>query len=230
MNYLIINGKNSNELQGFLVQKLAPISKPPKRYKSTTIDGKDGDICSVLGYSAYDKEITIGLSYNYDIDDVIKFFDTEGEITFSNELDKKYRFAIYEQIDFNKLIRFKEATIRLHCQPFKYSAVEKAKTYTSSTFKIMNNGNTTSKPRITITGSGTATINLEGSQVLSINMATTSQVIIDVEKLEALKSDNTLANRLCVGDYEDLTLKAGANNFTTSNITSITFENYSRWI
>ena len=123
-NYIILNGINSNTITGLIIQSLPPISKPLMRTNIETIDGKDGDIITKLGYSAYDKEISIGLSYNYNVDDVIEFFNSEGTVIFSNEPTKYYKYTILDQIDFNRLIRFKTATVRMHVQPFKYSTTE----------------------------------------------------------------------------------------------------------
>lgn len=123
-NYIILNGVNSNTITGLIISSLPPITKPLMRTNIETIDGKDGDIITKLGYSAYDKEITIGLSYNYNVDDVIKYFNSEGTVIFSNEPTKYYKYTILDQIDFEKLIRFKTATVRMHVQPFKYSSIE----------------------------------------------------------------------------------------------------------
>ena len=125
MNYIILNGKKSNLLRGLLISSLPPISKPKKRVQIEEIDGVDGDIVSSLGYSAYDKTVKIGLFGTYDINDIISYFDSEGIVTFSNEPDKFYYYQILEQIDFERLRRFKEAKVKFHVQPFKYSLIEK---------------------------------------------------------------------------------------------------------
>lgn len=124
MNSIILNGNSSTEIQGLLIQSLPPISKPKIRTKVEEIDGRDGDIITKLGYSAYDKEFSIGLYGNFNINEVIAFFDSEGEVIFSNEPDKYYRYEIIEQIDFDRLLRFRTAKVKMHVQPFKYSATE----------------------------------------------------------------------------------------------------------
>ena len=124
MAYIILNCVKSTDITGLLISKLPPISKPKIRVNTTEIDGVDGDIITKLGYSAYDKTISIGLSYNYDLNEVISFFNSDGVVTFSDEPNKYYKYQIINQIDFEKLIRFKTAEVTLHCQPFKYSTTE----------------------------------------------------------------------------------------------------------
>jgi predicted phage tail component-like protein len=124
-NFVIINGVNSNTINGLGINELPPISKPSMRVQQEVIDGRDGDITTNLGYSAYDKTITIGLfGTGYDINDIISFFNGEGTIVFSNEDDKYYKYKIINQIDYEALQKFKEASITFHCQPFKYPLEE----------------------------------------------------------------------------------------------------------
>ena len=133
-NYISINGIMSNTINGLLVSSLPTISKPEMRTKTTTVDGRDGDITEYLGFSAYDRTFTIGLYGSYDIDEVVKFFltpETTNEFIFSNEPDKVYKGYISEAIDFEKLMRFKTASVTVHVQPFKFSAWERAKSCSS---------------------------------------------------------------------------------------------------
>ena len=126
MSYVILNDIKSTLIQGLLIQSLPPISKPLMRTTTEEIDGRDGDIVTKLGYSAYDKQMSIGLFGDYDVDEVIQYFASEGTVIFSNEPDKFYRYQIIDQIDFEKLIRFKTATVTFHVQPFKFSAIDDA--------------------------------------------------------------------------------------------------------
>ena len=127
-NYIKINGVSSQTITGLAINELPPITKPSMRVQTDEIDGRDGDINTNLGYSAYDKTFTIGLfGTGYDIDNVISFFNDEGTVVFSNEPDKYYYFKAMNQVDYERLQEFKTATITYHCQPFKYPLTETPK-------------------------------------------------------------------------------------------------------
>lgn len=151
INYIELNGEKSTNVKGLIIQSLPPITKPKMRTSKEEIDGHDGDIITKLGYSAYDKEVGVGLHGDFDIDDAIAFFDSDGEVVFGNEPDKYYRYQILDQIDFERLIRFRTAKVKFHVQPFKHDAVDR-------TFDIVNQflhvcDSTASKFGITVTSS-----------------------------------------------------------------------------
>ena len=237
-NYIILNGQNSNEITGLLIQSLPPISQPKIRTNIEEIDGRDGDIITKLGYSAYNKEISIGLYGDYDVDQVIAYFtnNQNGKVTFSNEEDKYYNYEIIDEIDFERLIRFKTATVTMHIQPFKYSNVETAKTFTitnETSLNIRNNGNYISKPVITITGTGTINLSLNNEQLFVINLGDTStQIALDINNMNAYNPTNdNYMNRSVTGNYDNFALKVGTNTISwTGTISQIKIVNYSRWI
>lgn len=150
-NYIILNGNISTSITGLLIQELPPISKPKIRTQVEEIDGRDGDIVTYLGYSAYDKEITIGLYGQFDIDEIIAYFNSEGTVTFSNEEDKYYNYQIVEQIDFERLVRFRTATVTMHVQPFKYSVTDNQKVFNINNNLLSFNNYTKTQNGITLT-------------------------------------------------------------------------------
>ena len=160
MNYVILNGVKSTTIKGLLIQSLPPISKPLMRTSVEEIDGRDGDIVTKLGYSAYNKQMSIGLFGDYNVDEVIQFFSSEGTVIFSNEPDKYYNYQIIEQIDFEKLIRFKTATVTFHVQPFKFSAVDDVFSQTQNELTVIDYSAT--KNGVTITAQN-GSISLQGT-------------------------------------------------------------------
>ena len=231
-NYVIINGVNSTTINGLAINEMPPITKPSIRTNTEEIDGRDGDIVTRLGYSAYDKEMTIGLYGSYDLDEIMSYFNQSGTIIFSTESDKYYNFEILEQIDYEKLLKFKTATITMHCQPFKYEVNETPIALVSGDNIVRNKGNIYSKPILHIEGTGTITISLEGNQVFNIVMGDNTEIEIDIEKLEAYNpNDGTLLNRKVTGDYDDFKLESGNNTIALGGtITSANIRMYSRWL
>ncbi len=234
MNYVILNGVKSTTIQGLLIQSLPPISKPLMRTSVMEIDGRDGDIVTPLGFHAYDKQMSIGLFGDFNIDEVIKFFNSKGTVIFSNEPDKFYNYQIIAQIDFERLIRFRTATVTFHVQPFKYSAVDSSFTKNIEdgvdSFSIFNRGNTVAKPTITIYGSGTINLSINGAELFVIDLGSAEYITIDSAQMNAYQGE-TLMNRSVVGDYNNLILNMGTNIISwTGNVTQIEIENFSRWI
>lgn len=231
-NYIILNGVNSNTITGLLISTLPPITKPKQRTQTEEIDGRDGDIVTKLGYSAYDKEIEIGLYGNFDIDEVIAFFNTEGTVVFSDESDKYYNYQILDQIDYEKLIRFKKANVKMHVQPFKYPTEEETITISGET-TVTNEGNIYARPTLNITGSGNIEVTLNGLQIFSIDLGESeTDITIDTTNMEAYDPDTTeLMNRQVTGDYSLFKILSGNNTIEiTGSVTSATISNYTRWL
>ena len=233
MNYCILNGIDSRSINGLLIQSLPPIVKPLQRTIIEEIDGRDGDIITPLGFAAYDGEMTIGLHKDYNINEIISFFNSEGLATFSNEPDKYYKYNILNQIDFERLIRFKTATVTFHKQPFKYLVDEEQLEFDTSELDevvVENVGNYFSKPTITLTGSGIINLSLNDYQLFAVDLSNDGYITIDADAVEAY-AGGELKNRLVTGDIENLKLQTGNNVFTWSGeLTELSVSNYTRWI
>ncbi len=233
MNNIIWKGVDSSTIEGLMICELPPITKPKMRVQETTVDGVDGSIIEELGYESYDKSLKIGLTYNFDIDEVIDYFNGEGKVVFSNEPEKYYNAKIIDQIDYERLLRFREATVKFRVQPFKYSNEEGIKTFNIAdeitSVNVYNNGNYKSKPIIKITGSGTIEFKQEGIAVFTYTFPDDdTYVVIDSNKQDAYVG-STLKNRKMNGEFP--ILKVGKNVFSwTGTITKIEVSNYSRWL
>lgn len=132
MNYLIWRGKDSRDIKGLIICELPPISKPQMRVAETMVDGVDGSVIEELGYSSYDRTVSIGLTQKANIDEISQYFNGSGEVTFSNEPNKYYKASIINQIDFARLVRFRTATVVFRVQPFKYEYREEESVLTSN--------------------------------------------------------------------------------------------------
>ena len=231
MNYIIWKEQDSRDIKELLISELPPITKPNMRVKETVIDGVDGSIIEELGYESYDKTIAIGLRVGADIDRVIEYFTGSGKIVFSNEPDKYYIARIINGIDYQRLLRYRVAKVTFRVQPFKYSGVEYARQATSTrqSMIVENIGNHTSKPIITIEGSGVVELSVNGNAICQYEFPEgENTVVIDSEKQDAYLG-NTLKNRYMIGDFP--ILKKGENTITWSGaVEHIQVEKYSRWL
>ncbi len=232
MEYFIFKNIDSRDVVGLIVTSLPPITKPKMRSRIDTIDGRDGSTISALGFEAYTKTVKIGLTRNYDVDNIIQWLNGAGDIQFSNEPDKYYRVQVLDQVDFEKLLRFKTATVNFYTQPFKYSATERTKTISASglaSTEIRNSGNYFSKPTITFTGSGTINVSVNGLQKCVLTLGeTVESITLDADTQEAYFGTE-LKNRKMQGLFP--TLEVGKNVISwTGNLTKIELTHYSRWL
>ena len=231
MSYIIWKNRNSNDIKGLLISDLAPISKPKMRTMTTEIDGRDGDIVEYLGYKSYVKTISIGLTKNCDIDEIIEYFNGSGNLVLSNEPDKYYNAQIIENIDYNILINFKKANVKFYVQPFKYKLNEEKIDVSISEqtqLEVVNVGLESSKPIFTLFGSGELHFYLNSIEIFKYTFDDDEKVIIDSEKEEAYLN-GVLKNRNMLGEFP--LLKSGENVITwTGMLTRIIVEPRSRWL
>jgi len=232
MAYIEWKGIKSSTIPGLLICELPPITKPKMRTSITKIDGRDGDVIEDLGYESYTKNVKIGLTRNYDIDEIAKYFTGEGTLNLSDEPNKIYNCRIIDKIDFEKLLRFKTATVKFHTQPFKFLKNEAVKelTITTQTSLVVNNqGLEISKPIITLYGSGNVEVAINGSTVFEYTFpAGETSVVIDSLQEEAYLN-GVYKNRYMLGEFPKL--KVGNNTITwTGTLTKIKVEPKSRWV
>jgi predicted phage tail component-like protein len=238
MNYVVLNGYRSTLIKGLLISELPPITKPMQRTSIEEIDGRDGDIITKLGYAAYDKKMTIGCYGDFNIDDIVQYFNSEGEVVFSNEPDKYYKYVILNQIDFERLCRFKTANVIFHVQPFKFSSVDEEMVFENPSYdwvSIRNNGNVISRPTIKIEGSGTIALTLHDVQEFTLTLGTNDNIILDGVSLNAYTESaggyRSLYNRHVVGNMKNLWLPIGTSTIEWSGtVTKISVKDSSRWI
>ena len=103
------------------------------------------------------------------------------------------------------------------------------KSQTTRDMVVTNRGNTISRPKVTVYGSGEVTLSLNSSLILSMNIDD-GYIVIDSENMNAYHEE-TLKNRQVKGDYANLFLNSGKNVFSwTGNVDEVIIEDFTRWI
>lgn len=229
MNSIIWKNKSSSEISGLLICELPPISVPKIRRSIIEIEGRDGDIVEHLGYESYTKSLSVALTRNYDVNEVINFFTGSGKLVLSNEPDKYYNAQIIDGIDFNRLINFKSAKVKFHVQPYKFKLNEEKVTGTNE-LTVTNAGYIDSLPKVTIVGSGNIDFKLNNTTIFSLELGTeTETIVIDSTLEEAYGIDGVLKNNKMIGDFPKLI--SGNNTITVDGtVTSLEVEPNSRWL
>lgn len=231
MNNVIFKGIDSTLIKGLIISELPPITKARMRVLETVIDGVDGSIIEELGYESYDKPLLIGIKKDADIDEIIDYFNGEGDIVFSNEPNKFYKVKVIEQIDYERLLRFRTATVTFRTQPFKYLYKESYQKFENPTGTLVaiNQGLQKSKPKMILKGAGKVEFKLEGITIFEYTFPDDeTEVTIDSEKQDAYVG-GVLKNRNMVGEFP--IFQKGKNNITlTGAVTELTVYANSRWL
>lgn len=206
---MIFKNIDSDEIEGLIICSEPPISTSAVRIKETEIDGRDGTIVEKLGYKSYTKSIEIGLKKNADINKVFSYFSGEGDLIFNCERDKVYKASIYEQINLERLLRFRRGTVTFYCQPFKY---KKNDVFVNATTNIVNEGNILSKPfiRLEKTNNTYIDITINGIRFKYTFDTNDSYVEIDCEEMTVLY-EGLNRNRNLEIDFEFPSLLPGTN-------------------
>lgn len=230
MSSITFKGVSSDTITGLLISELPPITRPARRVKRTEIDGRDGDIPEFLGYEAYKKSFLIGLYGAFDIDEVSDFFSGEGDLILSNEPTKKYEARLDNEIDFDRLIRFREAKVQFVVQPWKKLVSESDVSSATSPLSVTNQGYEDSKPLIHLSGTADDVIVL---QIASVTFATVTipasgEIYLDSEALNAY-DDTADRNNNVVGGF--VSLPSGASSISWSGGTvTVTITPRSRYL
>lgn len=223
MSYFIFNDISSENFNNLIVENLPPISSPPQRYDIQEIDGSSKVIITELGYKAYEKTIKLGFK-NHDTYNVENWLKGKGKLILSNELDKYYDAFVLEQIDYEQVLSFKKTTVTFLIQPYKHATGEEETT----SRVLINQGNTECLPLMTIYGSGSVGVLVNGIKQCEITID--GHVTLDGEEEEAYKDNlDNRRNRVMIGKFP--VFQPGENTLTfTGNVTNVKTLVRSRWL
>lgn len=157
-NYILLHVLNASgtsydyydsrrDLPNIIIESLGERVKPQQEAEKISIAGRNGAIYIRQGYSDSTRTIRVGLLPNGSINDVVKFFNNEGRVIFSDDPNYYYEFLQLGQITFNKMGIYKEAEIELILKPFHYELDKEIVSY-DSFCDVRNLGTVYSTPLI----------------------------------------------------------------------------------
>jgi len=202
---VIFNGISSKEF-GLGVKKFPPIPQAEANINKIEIPGRDGFLTEDLGTK---KGIQIPVEFlfkNIEVKEnayLIKaWLKGQGDLIFSDELDKKYKATVISAFDIASAIkRFGEFSVIFDCQPHMYDTVEEVLTFTTSPTSFFNPGSDISLPILKVYASGDISLSINGNIVTVDNVD--EYVIIDSEMVDCYKGAQ-LKNNDMEGDFPKL--------------------------
>ena len=213
---LVWNDKKAEDM-GLKIISLPPIQLSTEDITEIDIDGKDGTLTEFNKYTADTKEVECDYIGNNPMS-IPTWLKGTGKVIFGNLDDRYYKARInnvvpLEQVILNKMYNF---TIQFRCQPFGYllDGLETI-TLTSATTLNHNKATHTSKPIITVYGTGSCTVTIN-SRTFSISEIGTSITIdSDIEEVYNDKGDKM------TGDFPYLDIGENAISFTGAGVTKV---------
>ena len=199
--YFIFNGVDSSDY--LIINALPSVFKAKKDINIIEVPGRDGFLTEDLGsYRGIIKSVECTIKDLSQIDYICSWLTGSGDIVFSNELTKKYKTVIINQIEFEKVfVNFHSFIIQFECQPHKYNLLNDIITLTTSPQTIVNSGSVNSRPMIKVFGAGAITLTINSKVVTLTNIV--DYVTIDSEMMDCYK-DTLLKNNDMNGEFPEL--------------------------
>ena len=159
-------GKNSAGL-GLWVSALPKIVAPVERVETVIIPGRAGELHLTEGEDvcdAYPKDITVTCRNEAITPELTAWLCGDGDLKVSNDQQFVYQARVSGKVEFARLgNHLSQAVIPFLVQPFKKAANEAQYQQTiSATTTIVNHGHIASKPKMSMTGTGSLTISCGG--------------------------------------------------------------------
>ena len=229
--YFEWNGVKSST-KGIRLQEMPRIIRPQERVEHVTIPGRTGELTMTEGddiYESYIQTIPLIIDNAADVAAAEKWLRGEGYVTFSCQPTLKQKARVINSVEFKKHSKnsnWWEATVQFYCHPLKELKTTTDQEVTTSGTNVKNEGDTVSKPKITIAGSGNITL-IAGGKTLILT-GVTSGWVVDSE-MEWVMSGGTPLPGVASGDFPVLNPGNNAMQFTGS-VTKLTVEKRERYL
>lgn len=237
-SYFIWKNKDCRSM-GVRLDGPVAIVRPEERVNHVQIPGRSGDLTETEGaevYNSYIQTASILVHGGYRVREIYNWLKGAGYVTFSGEPDRRQKARVIGAITLNRHsynLDWWVGEVQFYCQPLKEKLQEESITITSSGTAVMNAGDVESRPRITMTASGTtATVSAGGNTLLCTALTSGHIYVIDSETCEMTDETNPQqiisATNLTAGDFP--ILKKGNNTVTGSGWSRLVAEKRERFL
>lgn len=237
-SYFIWKNKDCRAM-GVKLSGPVPIVRPEERVEHVQIPGRSGDLTELEGaevYNSYIQTATILVHGGYRVREIYNWLKGAGYVTFSGEPDRRQKARVIGAITLNKHsynLDWWTGEVQFYCQPLKEKLQNETVQITASGTNVQNTGNVVSKPKITMTASGTsATIKAGGKQILIMALTSGHIYEIDAETCEVIDITNaaTPVNWTNQSTGEFPVLNPGANIVTGSGWSKLVIDKRERFL
>lgn len=229
------NGVSSASL-GLIVRKLPDFHRAQRRVQQISVPGRDGVlVLDEGGYDAYTTDITLNAN-GADLATIHNWLRGEGWMISSDEPQRMAYVYCYAQLDDVRrrvgADNYDDVSIQLVVEPYLRAVNEAAVTLTSQG-SIPGQGHDPALPKLTITGTGSANLIVNGSGILLDDLSGT--LVIDCELgavYEPLNDGVTWAGEKATLAAGWPSLRVSGNNLIswTGGITEVVVQPQWRWL
>lgn len=184
---LIWNGKTAEQMKLKIIS-LPPIQVSTERIDEEDIEGRDGTLTYINGFTSDEKEVEADYIGNKPYE-IVNWLQGDGEVIFGNLPDRYYKARINNVVPLQQVIenQLYNLLIKFKCQPFKYHFEgNEGKTFTISGSVVENPGTYKSLPLITVYGNGAGALLINGITYTITNIG--GSITIDSETKEVLNN------------------------------------------
>lgn len=230
MPWFIWKNQNSSA-NGLWIKKLPPIVRAQERVKEITIPGREGTLTMLEGEDIYEpvvKKCVVIARNQMDLQRILDWLRGTGEVTFSNEPEKKHFARIAAEASFDRISNdLSQATIVFTCKPFKARLrTEQDTVEITSSGTLYNPGDVASKPIVSVTGTGSdVTVTIAGNAMTFEDLDGT--VVVDCDA-NIVTEDGALWDGTYSGKFWKI--PRGSVEVSQSGGTSVVIEPNWRWV
>ena len=237
-SYFIWKNKDCRSM-GVKLDGPVAIVRPEERVKHVQIPGRSGDLTETEGaevYNSYIQTATILVQGGFRVREVYNWLKGKGYVTFSGEPDRRQEARIIGAITLNKHshnLDWWTGEVQFYCQPLKEKLTDETVTVTSSGTSVMNAGDVESKPKITMTASGTlATVSAGGNTLLGTDLTSGHVYELDAETQEFIDITTPSSPVSCTNKTSGYfpVLQKGANSVTGSGWSQLVIDKRERYL